>query len=58
VTGVPGSEVSGLIHGHRFVTVRQAKLIEKALHISGQELWTEGVIAKGMREYAKVRAAK
>ena len=56
--GLKPSEFSNLINGRKLVTIRQAKLLEKALHISGQELWTEGAIAKGMREFAKVRAAK
>jgi DNA-binding transcriptional regulator YdaS (Cro superfamily) len=56
--GLKPSEFSNLINGRKLVTIRQAKLLEKAFHISGQELWTEGAIAKGMREFAKVRAAK
>jgi plasmid maintenance system antidote protein VapI len=56
--GLKPSEFSNLINGRKLVTIRQAKLLEKAFHISGSELWTEACIAKGMREFAKVRGTK
>jgi plasmid maintenance system antidote protein VapI len=57
-SGLKPSEISNLINGRKLVTMRQAKIAEKVFHVSGEELWAESCVAKGMREFAKARDAK
>lgn len=54
--GIAPTEVSDLINGRRFVTMRQALRIENVLGVSARDLLIESAIAKIDEDLAKVRA--
>ena len=56
--GLLETEISGLINGRRFVTVRQALLIESVLKVSARDLWLEGCAARFDEAFEKVREGK
>jgi plasmid maintenance system antidote protein VapI len=53
--GFDPKEVSNLIHGRRFVTVKQALKIEALLGVSAEELWVESCVARGHAAFAKAK---
>jgi len=53
--GLDPKEVSDLINGRRFVTLRQALRIESVLGVSARELLVEACIARVDEELARAR---